>query len=161
MPFLGWFRSHTFNADWSLVESMGSAQSRSEVEDRLAEFQDLNLIDRSRRRRWLGLRISPVRMRAVVWPLVKSIEPRSVVPALAPASTSAVLPVTDGRRDVPLPPRRSAETNPPRELTPRGTAQRNLSVQEHLQKLEAENARLREIIAENAIELARLRGSKD
>jgi hypothetical protein len=46
-------------------------------------------------------------------------------------------------------------------MTSRGAAQRNVNVQEQLQKLEAENARLREIIAENAIELARLRGSKN
>jgi len=161
MPFLGWFRSHTFNADWSLVESMGSARTVGEVEDRLAEFHDLNLIDRSRRRRWFRLRISSVRMREVVVPVLKSIVPLPASPAPAPSATAAVLPSTEGRRSVPLPPRRSTESNPPREMTSRGAAQRNVNVQEQLQKLEAENARLREIIAENAIELARLRGSKN
>lgn len=157
MPFLGWFRPHTFNADWSLVETVGRSRNANEVEDRLSEFRDWNLIDRSRRRRWIGLRISPSRMRSVVRPLLKSLDP-------------APKPVPDGGEPRPgssrpaeavqtFTPARPTENPGPRVPGGRSPGRRQADLEEMVKSLEAENAELRKIVAQHAMEIARLRGS--
>lgn len=170
MPFLGWFRPHSFNADWSVVEVVGRVRTPVEMEERISEYIDWNLIDRSRRRRLLFLRVSPSKLRRVVWPLLKNIEPVAAVaetPVLlrspapeyvpspsAPSAPSGIdAPATNGRHAV-------ATIGAPRAATMRGVAHRQSDLEERVRNLEAENAQLREIVAQNAIELARLRGIK-
>jgi hypothetical protein len=167
MPFLGWFRPHSFNADWSVVEVVGRVRTPAEMEERISEYIDWNLIDRSRRRRLLFLRVSPSKLRRVVWPLLKNIEPvaavvenpvllRSPAPEYVPspsAPSGVDAPATNGRHAV-------ATITAPRAAAVRAVAHRQADLEERVRTLEAENAQLREIVAQNAIELAKLGGIK-
>lgn len=157
MPFLGWFRPHTFNADWSLVETVGRCINAGEIEDRLSEFRDWNLIDRSRRRRWILLRISPACMRATVRPLLKNLDP-----AAKPAPDDVALraaPAPSGDMSPTFTPARPSENPGPRLASVRSTGHRQADLEEMVKRLESENAQLREIVAQHAMEIARLRGS--
>lgn len=76
---LGGFRPHSFNPDRALVESLASIRNLDDLESRLEEFHDLNRIDRSFRRRILGVRVSQVRLRRILEPLFAEIAAPSSV----------------------------------------------------------------------------------
>ena len=71
---LGGFRPHSFNPDLALVESLETVRSVDDLESRLEEFHDQNRIDRSFRRRVLGVRVSSARLRNIAEPLLSDIE---------------------------------------------------------------------------------------
>ena len=149
---LGWFRPHTFNPDWSVVEAVGGTRTAAELEDRLTEFEDLNLIDRSRRRGWLGVRVSPSRLKAVVRPLLQGIQ-ATVAPVSPPAESPPV-----GRVEFVLPRRVTDSQIRPESGTagrvPRGRVE---ELEEEVRRLRQENEGLLRIVGENAVEIAKLR----
>lgn len=150
--FLGWFRPHTFNPDWSVVEAVGGVRTAAELEDRLTEFEDLNLIDRSRRRGWLGVRVSPSRLKAIVRPLLPSIQ-APAAPVSPPAENSPV-----SRVEFALPRRVTDSQVRPESGTagrvPRGRVE---ELEEEIRRLRQENDGLLRIIGQNAVEIAKLR----
>jgi hypothetical protein len=152
--FLGWFRPHTFNPDWSVVEAVGGVRTAAELEDRLAEFEDLNLIDRSRRRGWLGVRVSPSRLKAIAKPLLPGIQ-APVVPVPPPSETPPV-----GRVEFALPRRVTDSQVRPESGTagrvPRGRVE---ELEEEIRRLRQENEGLLRIVSENAVEIAKLKAS--
>ncbi len=62
----GWYRPQSFNIDISLIQVIGDSRSEFEVNNRLAEFQDWNRLDRSFRRNWLKIRVSNARVKKVL-----------------------------------------------------------------------------------------------
>jgi hypothetical protein len=149
---LGWFRPHTFNPDWTVIEAVGDVRTAVELEDRISDFEDLNLIDRSRRRGWFGVRVSSPRLRAIVRPLIPKIAPPD------PATLSAA-----GIPDLPKVqfaiPRRVAETQVRSEqgTSSRGPRARVEELEEEVRQLREKNEKLLKLIADHAVEIAQLK----
>lgn len=183
MPFLGWFRPHSFNADWSVVEVMGRVRTATEMEERISEYIDWNLIDRSRRRRLLFLRVSPSKLRRLVTPLLKNIQPVAVFESSQSGKTISPetfpAPLTNGAISHGETSNGNGDFNEeashgvdgagssvatavatPRAATVRAVAHRQADLEVRVRELESENAQLRQIVAQNAIELAMLRDPK-
>lgn len=75
MWFTSWFRPSSFHIDLNLIQIIGDSRSEFEVNNRLAEFQDWNRLDRSFRRNWIGIRVSSVKMREVLQSLYTELIP--------------------------------------------------------------------------------------
>lgn len=88
---LGGFRPHSFNPDRALVDSLASVRGFRDLESRMDEFHDQNRIDRSFRRRFLGIRVSHVRLRRILEPLISGIvAPKSSAEIFAAAGIGSV-----------------------------------------------------------------------
>lgn len=149
---LGWYRPHSFNPDLALVDAAGESQSISELEDRIVEFKDLNLIDRSRRRQWLGIRVSTSRLRAVALPLLSTIENG---PSKADSDASVATPT---RIEFINPRRiRAAATQVSTPGTQRIARNHIEELELELARVKKENEELLRMISENAVEIAKLK----
>ena len=151
---LGWYRPHAFNPDLALVDAAGESRSMSELEDRIVEFKDLNLIDRSRRRQLLGIRVSTSRLRAAALPLLSTLEKGSS------AAESNASPATPSRIEFVNPRRiRAAATQVSTPATQMISRNRIEELELELARVKGENEKLLRMISENAVEIAKLKAS--
>jgi hypothetical protein len=87
---LGGPNNRVFDHDMEVIIGLASARTTEEIHHGFDDLGGIQSLERSRLRRWFGIRVSPERLRELLTPLVRRIRPPAPQPAPPIASPPRV-----------------------------------------------------------------------